>query len=394
MLITPMLKRLCHRKQKMKNFVDHEEYLTRIAKSLYYVQIPRTNYTSLPVTELAAEIFSQTNKFSLNRLDIEEAARYTTDGCISPCLLVLALLYLERLRSSNPKYLTKVSPTELFLISLLVGSKFLQDDGEEGELNNTDWAEITGLSVQEINKAEKDFLDAINWQVYVSEQEFWKRFNSLESKVGLRQGCKRGWFTYMELNMLFQLIDLSNFVKCLWNVTTACMISYTASVLALVGSALLVGQIPGLKLKPKVPMTDISEWNVNSTSSTLSDNLINVDCNAIQDCNKSIYIDTLTDSGNITEPDCVNLLSSSWNSDHRRRGEFNTGETILEKHILNRFYRAPSFTSKSVSSSDLIELTNLINGKSGSIDSGENYKVWSLFYLTEYLSVYPYHAFT
>lgn len=43
----------------------------------------------------------------------------------------------------------------------LVGSKFLQDDGEEGELNNTDWAEITGLSVQEINKAEKDFLDAI-----------------------------------------------------------------------------------------------------------------------------------------------------------------------------------------------------------------------------------------
>lgn len=197
------------------------------------------------------------------------------------------------------------------------------------------------------------------------------------------------------------------------------MISYTASVLALVGSALLVGQIPGLKLKPKVPMTDISEWNVNSTSSTLSENLINVDCNAIQDCNKSMYIDTLTDSGNITEPDCVNLLSSSWNSDHRRRGEFNTGETILEKHILNRFYRylwytspsyvspspsrlfcnslpirAPSFTSKSVSSSDFLELTNLINGKSGSFDSGENYKVWSLLYLTEYLSVYPYHAFT
>ena len=71
------------------------------------------------VLELAAEIFSQANKFSLNRLDIEKAAYYTRNGCVSPSLLVLALLYLERLKTCNPKYLTKVSPTELFLISLV-----------------------------------------------------------------------------------------------------------------------------------------------------------------------------------------------------------------------------------------------------------------------------------
>lgn len=57
------------------------------------------------------------------------------------------------------------------------------------------------------------------WEVFVSEEEFWSRFNLLESKVGLRQGSKRGWFTYTELNLLLQLIDLSNVIQCFWNVS-------------------------------------------------------------------------------------------------------------------------------------------------------------------------------
>ena len=57
------------------------------------------------------------------------------DTCSSPTSLVVALIYLERLRVSNPRYLgTVASSADLFLVSLMVASKYLHDDGEEDEV--------------------------------------------------------------------------------------------------------------------------------------------------------------------------------------------------------------------------------------------------------------------
>ena len=42
------------------------------------------------------------------------------------------------------------------------------------------------------------------------------------------------------------------------------MLSYTASILALVGSALIVSHIPGLELKPKLTTPEVKEWNNTS----------------------------------------------------------------------------------------------------------------------------------
>ena len=50
---------------------------------------------------------------------------------------MLALLYLERLRGSNPGYLDTVSSADLFLVSLMVASKYLHDDGEEDEVTSS-----------------------------------------------------------------------------------------------------------------------------------------------------------------------------------------------------------------------------------------------------------------
>ena len=76
--------------------------------------------------ELAAELFSEVkNGKSLERLDLEEAATMTRNACVSPCSLVLALLYLERLKSCNPDYLQRVAPSELFLVSM-VNTNFMK----------------------------------------------------------------------------------------------------------------------------------------------------------------------------------------------------------------------------------------------------------------------------
>lgn len=70
---------------------------------------------------MAAELFTEVKSgYTLERLDVEEASRISRNACVSPCSLVLALLYLERLKDCNPEYLQQVAPSELFLVSLVL----------------------------------------------------------------------------------------------------------------------------------------------------------------------------------------------------------------------------------------------------------------------------------
>lgn len=43
----------------------------------------------------------------------------------------------------------------------MVASKFLNDEGEEDEVFNTEWAQSGHLSISQMNQLEKDFLQAI-----------------------------------------------------------------------------------------------------------------------------------------------------------------------------------------------------------------------------------------
>lgn len=48
----------------------------------------------------------------------------------------------------------------------MVASKFLNDEGEEGEVFNFEWAQSGDLSIMEMNELEKDFLNAIVRELY------------------------------------------------------------------------------------------------------------------------------------------------------------------------------------------------------------------------------------
>lgn len=231
-------------KIKFKSVADHSEFISRITKTLYYGKIPLTERFSLPVTELAAELYSEVkNGQSLDRLHIDDAAEISRNACVSPCSLVLALLYLERLKTLNAEYVDKVVPSELFLVSMMVASKFLHDDGEEDEVFNNEWASSAGLDVKVINQLEWEFLTAINWEVFVSEEDFWTRLQSIEKTLAMREGKRRGWFSYSEISQLMESIEMMSVAQTLIMVSAACVTSYTASVLAMVGSAIIVNQI-------------------------------------------------------------------------------------------------------------------------------------------------------
>ncbi|CAG9772279.1 unnamed protein product [Ceutorhynchus assimilis] len=234
-----------------KGIEDHQKYLSRITKTLYYGKLPKNEMLSLPVTELAVEIFSEAQRGkSLNRLQLNTAARISRNACVSPCSLVLAMLYFERLKKCNVDYLERTMPADLFLVSLMVSSKFLFDDGEMDEVFIDEWAASSGMTCKQLRQLEKDFLNAIDWNVYANEITFWKKLNEMEIQLAIKEGKARGHFTYTELQTLGDVLarDLHSIVQCVVAVSIILAATYTAALFTIVGSVALVSTIPGTSL--------------------------------------------------------------------------------------------------------------------------------------------------
>lgn len=48
-----------------------------------------------------------------------------------------------------------------------------------------------------------------DWEVFVSEQAFWKRLCQMEKDIALKEGKRRGWFSYTDLENLLDTVDLA-----------------------------------------------------------------------------------------------------------------------------------------------------------------------------------------
>lgn len=247
------------------NFEEHDEFLCRIAKTLYYGKTSSFDSVSLPLTELAAELYNEVKKDNgLERLQVKEVAEFNQNACVSTCSLVLAILYLEKVKSANPEYIEKVAPSELLLVSLLVASKFLNDDVDEDMVLNSEWAVCAGLSVKQVNELEKKFLQAINWEIYIPESRFWSKLLEMEKYLANQEGKRRGWYSYTELNVLLGHKDFE-VVKDMLAYYFMCCISYTASVLSMIGFGLLAIQVKDI-ISSNVSLFGMNVESVLSTT--------------------------------------------------------------------------------------------------------------------------------
>ncbi|KPJ12220.1 Protein CNPPD1 [Papilio machaon] len=235
---------------KIKTIGDHDEFLKRITKTLYYGELPDLPCLSLPVTEISCELWSVAQRGrSLRRLRADAAAGIARSACVSPCALVLAILYLERLKSCNKDYLTSAAPADLFLVSLMVSNKFLQDDGEDDEVICSEWAASGGLKLNQLKKLEVEFLNAIDWNVYVNERSFEAGLLWLERQVALRQANLRGFFTYGDLAASCDGALLCEVVGALRAACAAAALAYLSGLLTLLTSTLVLSQawLPALQ---------------------------------------------------------------------------------------------------------------------------------------------------
>ncbi|XP_009706964.1 PREDICTED: protein CNPPD1, partial [Cariama cristata] len=156
------------------------------------------------VLDIAVELLQKVAPSPIRRLQKKYVSHVSREACISPCSMMLALVYIERLRHRNPEYLQQISSSDLFLISMMVASKYLYDEGEEEEVFNDEWGAAGKVDVQTMNTLEMNFLSAIDWSLYTDPRELFEVLSWLEGRVAEKQGMWRGWFTYTDLCVLME----------------------------------------------------------------------------------------------------------------------------------------------------------------------------------------------
>ncbi|XP_076313420.1 protein CNPPD1 isoform X2 [Tachypleus tridentatus] len=225
-------------------FKDHEDLTEHVRKTLCYGTLPSADRPSLPLTEIAVGMFSKSVRKGLEVLDLHYAATVSRQACISPCSMMLAMVYLERIRHCNPEYLQKVSSCDLFLVSMMVASKFLYDNGEEGEVFNDEWAASSNMDLKDLNRLEKEFLTAIDWNIFVQPSQFFQVLKGIETEIASKQILKRGWLTYTDVEVLLKTIAMDQWLALLIErvvkVVVVSTVTYTAAVLTLFGASVIV----------------------------------------------------------------------------------------------------------------------------------------------------------
>lgn len=82
--------------------------------------------------------------------------------------ILLGMNYLAKrinaMKSQGPYKASEGQVWRYLTVSLLLGSKFLDDN----TFQNRSWSEVSGISVSELNGLEYDWVQAMNWQLYVN----------------------------------------------------------------------------------------------------------------------------------------------------------------------------------------------------------------------------------
>ncbi|KAK2817780.1 hypothetical protein Q7C36_021713 [Tachysurus vachellii] len=237
----------------------HQRLSERVRKRLYYGldQDASLDALSCPVTDIAVELLQKSAPSPIRKLRKKYAAHVAREACISPCAMMLALVYIERLRHRNPEYLQQISSSDLFLISMMVASKYLYDEGEEEEVFNDEWGAAGKLDVQTVNVLELNFLSAIDWHLFAEPSEFFNVLSQLESCIAVRQGMKRGWYTYTDLCVLLEQPNWRNMLTAIYQHFTKvmCMLGllYLTSVTGLLAASAALHQLNAPNAEPVNP---------------------------------------------------------------------------------------------------------------------------------------------
>lgn len=145
----------------------------------------------------------------------------------------------------------------------MVATKFYS--GHDDEAPYVNWAECLNTSPDNLLQMELSFLNAIDWKVYVSNEDFFEKVETMEIILAQQQGMKRGFYTYLEMSNLIPSVQIAtHFLQSVLVLT----FSYTVLVASMVASIFLASQIPGIYLSAQTSGTPSSTQLSSENSSS------------------------------------------------------------------------------------------------------------------------------
>ncbi|KAH3939396.1 hypothetical protein HBH53_235390 [Parastagonospora nodorum] len=107
-------------------------------------------------------------------------ATILTTTQVAQNVILLALLFIYRLKLTNPTVKGKPgSEYRLLTVALMLGNKFLDDN----TYTNKTWAEVSGISVQEVHIMEVEFLSNMRYSLFTSKER-WEEWHTVLGKFG------------------------------------------------------------------------------------------------------------------------------------------------------------------------------------------------------------------
>ncbi|KAF1918553.1 hypothetical protein BDU57DRAFT_528929 [Ampelomyces quisqualis] len=107
-------------------------------------------------------------------------ATILTTTQVAQNVILLALLFIYKLKLTNPTVKGKPgSEYRLLTVALMLGNKFLDDN----TYTNKTWAEVSGISVQEVHIMEVEFLSNMRYSLFTSKKK-WEEWHTILGKFG------------------------------------------------------------------------------------------------------------------------------------------------------------------------------------------------------------------
>ncbi|VDK78053.1 unnamed protein product [Litomosoides sigmodontis] len=184
------------------------------------------------VLELAMNYFD--NHCPFDYMSVESTISISRHGCVDACTFLVAMVYLDRIRTTDKTCFEFSDPGELYLSTIIIASKYLHDVGQREYIYNDKWAALASMSLKRVNEVELNVLDAINWNTNVTNVEFLRLLEDVEVWIAKDSFKKRGFCTYNELAVLLWRINfISDCIKPLLLSLAAFAFVYSTAVILL-----------------------------------------------------------------------------------------------------------------------------------------------------------------
>ncbi|TKR86911.1 hypothetical protein L596_011410 [Steinernema carpocapsae] len=203
----------------------------RMRRTLNYGS-KRMDSLTLPLSEMVVDYFDRYAPFDYMNMDY--ATQLSRDGCVDACTLLVAMVYVDRVRNMDRCYFEESDPSELYLSALVVASKYLQDGGLDEFVYNDEWGVAASTSTRRVNELEVQMLNALTWNANVNESEFERTLESAERWVARKRMRQNGFCTYNEAVTLSEKTPFKEWRKILKTIAYTCIALTTVYVASLV----------------------------------------------------------------------------------------------------------------------------------------------------------------